>query len=165
MSAPKQLAKRQRLERKHRRKQESLSRRQKQQRSDGGLSNFRNPFATVVGPVGGVKMSAVLEDFVEPLLDQANGYEACSKIFSMGTVAWNAALAPESRRAAMVNSAIDTAMEGASIGDRLGCMELINNLIARKLQHFADYHRPILSFQLNELPDGQYYLTVASEVC
>ena len=165
MSAPKQLAKRQKLERKRRRKHEALRRRQDNRQTALHPSDFLDPFPIASGPIGGIKMSTVLEDFVAPLTDLAEGYDALSKIFSMGLVAWNAALEPENRRGAFVSSAIDAALKDASIEDRLGYRKLIEALIARKLQLFANYRRPILSYHLAELEDGGLHLTVASALC
>ncbi len=109
-------------------------------------------------------MSTVLEEFVAPMFDVAEGYEACSTVISIGIVAWNAALEPDYRRAAFISSAIDAAMKDADIHERLRCKALIENLVVRKLQHFAEYRRPILAFHLNELDDGGFYLSVASAV-
>jgi hypothetical protein len=166
MSAPKQLAKRQKIERKRRRKQEALRRhRQRKQPTALHPTDFFDPVPVACGPIGGIKMSAVLEDFIAPLTELAEDYEAHSNIVSMGVVAWNAALEPEHRRAAFVGCMIDAAMNGATIEDRLTCRELIEDLIARKLQHFANYRRPILSYHLDKLEDGSLYLSVASAVC
>jgi hypothetical protein len=167
MSAPKQLEKQRKLERKRRRKQEVARRRQRRQPADQGLTDFPDfpRFVVTRGPVAGVKMSTVLEDFAAPWIDSAEDYETMLDIYSMAVVAWNAALLPEYRRAAFVASAIDEAMEDASIHDRLTCRQLIEELIARKLQHFVGIDRPILSFQLDQLEDGGFYLSVASGLC
>ncbi len=164
MSAPKQLAKRQKLERKRRRKRElRLIRRKNQQPGwlqPAGLGSI----GMVTGPVGGLKMSTVFEEFVSPLLDSVDGRAECKKLFSIAQVAWNAALEPESRRDAMLDDMIKTAMPMASLEARQGCRELLDSLVARKLESFAKYQRPIFSFQLDELEDGGYYLSVASGV-
>jgi hypothetical protein len=165
MSAPKQLAKRQKLERKRRRKHEALRRRQRRRQADLRPSELFDVFPAVSSPVGGIKMSTVLEDFLAPWADSAENIEAYSTIISMGVVAWNAALEPAHWRAAFVSSAIDAAMKNASIQERLACREFIENLIVRKLEYFAEYHRPILAFQLDELDDGGWYLSVASGLC
>ena len=162
MSAPRQLAKRQRLERKRRRKRETLRRRREKQPPFPSAGDFFDAFPAVSGPVRGIKMSTVLESFVAPLLHQVDGYRAYSTLISMGVVAWNAALEPEYRRTAFVSSAIDAAMKNATLRERLEGRELIEGLIARKLQHFANYQRPILAYQLDELEDGVFYLSVAS---
>ncbi len=165
MSSPRQLAKRQRLERKRRRKQEALRRRHREHPSVLPPIDSPDPFPAVSGPIGGIKMSTVLEDFVAPFIEQVEGFKAYSTLISMGVVAWNAALEPECRRAAFVSSAIDAAMKNAGLHERLTCRELIEHLIARKLRHFAKYRRPILAHQLDELEDGGFYLSVASAVC
>ncbi len=164
MSAPKQLVKRQRLERKRRRKHETLRRRQREWRTGSRASGFCDPLPVFSGPMGGIKMSTVLEEFVEPLTDQVEGHKAYARAISMGIVAWNAALEPESRRAAFVSSAIDAALENPNDEDRLRCREVIEHLIARKLRCFAQYRRPILGYHLDELEDGGLFLSVISAV-
>jgi hypothetical protein len=165
MSAPKQLAKRQKLDRKRQRKREALRRRDKKQSGNGGLLDFLAPFPMVNGPVGGIKMSKVLEDFVEPLADPDLDYDGYEQLLSMAMVAWNAALEPEYRRAFFISSAIDAAMEHASIWERMACRELIEKLVSRKLEYFANFPRPILAFHLEELEDGKRHLSVVSAVC
>jgi hypothetical protein len=165
MSAPRQLIKRQKQERKRRRKQEAIRRRQRKRQAGPTSMDCLDSLSAVRGPVGGIKMSTVLEEFVAPRSDAAEGFEAYSKVLSMGVVAWNAALQPEQQRAAFVSSAIEAAMNAASLHERLMCQELIDDLIARKLRYFARYHRPILAFHLEELDDGGLYLSVASAVC
>ena len=49
-----------------------------------------------VGPLSdGIKMSDVLEEFVEPYLEFAETEEAYRKLLSVAVVAWNVALFPE----------------------------------------------------------------------
>jgi hypothetical protein len=165
MSAPKNIAKRQKIERKKRRKKENQLRRQKKQQTCFGLPNFYDPFPAAFGPIGGVKMSEVLQDFVAPWFDSDLDRAAYERLLSMATVAWNAALQPEYERASFISSMIDAAMSNASIQERLFCREFIEELVLHKLKHFAKYHRPILSFQLTELEDGGWYISVASAVC
>lgn len=167
MSAPKQLEKQRKLERKRRRKQEAARRRQRRQPADQGLADFPS-FPGIFaprGPAARLKMSTVLEDFVEPWTDSTEDYETLAGILSVAIVAWNAALQPAYRREAFVDSAIDEAIQRASIHDRLACRQLIDELIARKLQHFEGIDRPIFSFHLDRLEDGGFYLSVVSGVC
>jgi len=162
MSAPKQLAKRQKLERKRRRKRETRLDRQKKRQTGWYQPDSFGPVGIVGGPVGGIMMSEVLQDFVAPLVNSVDGHAAYQRLFSVAQVAWNAALEPVYRREAIIADAIDEAMPGESQWARQECRELIDWLVARKLERFAKYQRPILSFQLDELDDGGYYLSVIS---
>src|SRR4051812_46828121 len=52
----------------------------------------------VYEPAGREKMSEVLEDFIEPYRDMADGENALRKLLTLALLAWNAALLPEDRR-------------------------------------------------------------------
>jgi hypothetical protein len=166
MSAPKQLAKRQKLERKRRRKRESFLNRKKRQQPCWGRPDFDyEPSLVANGPVGGFKMSDVLQEFASPLIDETADGKTLRRVFSIAVLEWNAALEPVYSRSAFIASGIDGAMKNTEPWERLACRELIESLVARKLAHFARYQRPIMAFQLDELDDGGYYLSVASGVC
>lgn len=107
-------------------------------------------------------MSEVLEHFVEPLADSVEGYDEYKELISIAVIAWNAALEPEYRRTALIGSTIDSVVKDLQY--RLTCRELIERLVARKLEHFAQYRRPILAFQLDVFEDGSFYLSVASTI-
>ena len=154
MSAPKQLIKRRKLERKRLRKRESCLRRNKKQLSSRSEAVFYGPF-------GNLKMSDVLSDFVAPLADECRDRDAYSRLLTLGLVAWNAALRPQSERQGMVEDLIGKGLRDESPYVRRMCREVVDHLIARKLAHFAKYQRPILSFHLEDRGDD-YYLSVMS---
>ena len=162
MSAPKQLAKRQKLERKRLRKQRTRFKRQKRQQACWYQPDGLGPVGFVNGPVGGVKMSEVLDDFVAPLADSADDRADYERLLSLGLVAWNAALEPQHRRKVMIDDVLQEGLRGASLWEQQACREVIDRLVARKLESFAEYQRPIMAFQLDELEDGGYYLSVVS---
>jgi hypothetical protein len=162
MSAPKQLAKRRKLEKKRLRKRETRLRRQKQRGTDWFGPDPLDSTSLICGPVGGVKMSTVLEDFMAPLIECANGWAEYERLFRLGQLAWNVALAPQAAHEGMIDEAVREAMPDASFWAQQECRELLNWLVARKLKSFARYERPILGFQLDELEDGGFYLSVMS---
>jgi hypothetical protein len=162
MSAPKQLAKRQKLERKRLRKRKTRLKRQKERQTSWYESDGFDPIGILNGPVGGLKMSEVLEDFVAPLADSADDRDAYERLYSLGLVAWNAALEPEHRRKAMIDDLLEELLRGADLWERHVCREIVDRLVTRKLESFAEYRRPILAFQFEDLEDGGYYLSVAS---
>ena len=164
MSAPKQIAKRRKLERKRLRKRETRLKRQRKRQTGWYRPDCFEPVAMLNAPVAGVKMSEVLGDFVAPLDDSGHDLAAYERLLSLGQIAWNAALQPEHRREAMIDDMIEKGLPGESPWERQACRELVHKLVARKLESFAKYQRPILAFQLDELEDGGYYLSVASGV-
>jgi len=159
MSAPKSAAKRQKLEKKRRRKQEA---KRKRRRNKGGGPHFDSP-DFLPGPPPPVKMSRVLEDFIEPVIDEGvEDIEVYRRALSIGVLAWNAALRPEAEGQAMVDDVIGKAMRRERPEERAAARELVDFLIERKKRHFAQYRRPILNFEVSELDDGGWYLNVAS---
>jgi hypothetical protein len=74
-------------------------RRRKQKRFEGLERKLRQgPFAAekiVIEPPGQVKMSEVLEAFVEPYIGFADTQEDHRKLLTLAITAWNAALLPE----------------------------------------------------------------------
>lgn len=162
MSAPKQLAKRQKLERKRRRKRENRLKQRNGGQTTWLRSDFLDSSGISNGPVGGLKMSKVFEDFVAPMLESVEGLEAHKRLFLLAQTAWNVALEPEHCHNAMLGEIVDQTLPNASQRVRQYCRELLDWLVARKLDSFAAYQRPILGFQLDELEDGGYYLSVAS---
>ncbi len=162
MSAPKQLAKRRKLERKQLRKRETRLKRQKERQKGWDGPGWLDPVAAFDPPFERTKMSEVLQDFVAPLWDSACDREACEHILMLGIVAWDAALQPQRGREAMINDMIEKGMSAASPSERQACSDTVHWLVARKLKLFAAYQRPIFSFQLDELEDGGYHLSVVS---
>ncbi len=115
----------------------------------------------VYEPAGREKMSAVLEDFVEPyreLVDIEHGFR---NLLNLGMLAWNAALLPEGERQAMIDEMIAAGFTGASRVDRAGARELVEALVRRKQEHFAANRRVIISFELTNRGDD-YHLSIAS---
>jgi hypothetical protein len=162
MSAPKQIAKRQKLERKRLRKRETRLKRQRKRQTSWYRPDCFGPVAMLNAPVGGVKMSEVMGDFVAPMADPGRDRVAYERLLSLGQVAWNVALEPEHRREAMIDDMIEAGLPWGSPWELQACRDLVHRLVARKLESFAKYQRPILAFQLDELEDGGYYLSVAS---
>jgi hypothetical protein len=158
MSKPKSLAKSQKLARKRKRKQEARRRRKRKQH---GFPMERHDFGW--DAPGGVKMSEVLEEFVEPFeqhIDLGNE-RAYRRLLTMGTLAWNAALAPEADGQEMVDDALRKSIpqddpEALAMG-----RQIVDLLIERKKKYFAHFRRPIIDFVLTDV-GGQYHLTVMS---
>jgi hypothetical protein len=116
----------------------------------------------VVAPKGQAKMSEVLEDFVEPYIDEIDDtMEAHQKLFGLATLAWNAALLPEEKRQEMLDDSVETALKEMSARDKQEFRDIMNELIQRKIEHFAEYNRFVIDFELTKAGTG-YHLTVIS---
>ena len=109
-------------------------------------------------------MSDVLSEFVAPEIDSTVVGTDLKTLLSMAQAAWNIALEPESRHERMIDDAIKENMDHPAPLERESCREFLRGLVARKLECFARYQRPIFGFQIDELEDGDYHLTVISGV-
>lgn len=115
----------------------------------------------VKSPKSEVKMSEVLEYFVEPYLEDTDSFEHQDMLFNLAVIAWNMAIMPDEQRQPKIDELITQVMK---IDDPLveqETRELISDLMDRKLEHFPDVHRYIVDFQLEDAGD-QYHLSVAS---
>lgn len=115
----------------------------------------------VQNPQGQVKMSEVLEDFVEPYLEEIEGYEAKCNFIAIAVLAWNLAILPEAARPA-AKEGLQRQSQQKRLPEDQGVLDaLLDELMARKLQYFADNRRLIMDFQFEDIGD-QYHLSVAS---
>lgn len=112
----------------------------------------------VIGrPADGVKMSEVLEAFVEPYKDSAGTKKRYETLLATALIAWNVTLFPEAERASFLDELIDSLPEEA----RQDGKEIIHAMIVRKERFFSRYRRLIVDFEVSDTGSG-WYLTVAS---
>lgn len=109
-----------------------------------------------------VKMSEVLEDFVEPYIDDRLDKHGLEMLFSMGIMAWNIALMPAEKRVEMVNEAFSAIMPASDAADVEFGKDLIEQMVDRKDKFFADNQRMIMNFELQYVSRGEYHISVAS---
>jgi len=145
----------------------SRKRRQKRkQRRFEGLKNKleQGPFRgarIVIEPSGEIKMSEVLEDFVEPYLEFAATEEAYRKLLTLAVIAWNASFLSEEEQRDMLDRVLDEGIPAGSGELKAGLKGIVNELIIRKKTYFSEYTRNIIDFELTDTGTG-YHLTVAS---
>jgi hypothetical protein len=163
MSAPKNKLKQQKMARKRQQEESVRLKRQRKRSAEWSSGNFPiGPNYRFDAP-GGMKMSTVLEEFVEPLADEVEGLEAYRRLLCLGQLAWNAALRGEPERGNMVNEVLSAAMPGAAEEVLSMGRSIVEGLIARKEQHFADFQRPIVGFEVFDTGAG-WRLNVTSAV-
>lgn len=109
-----------------------------------------------------VKMSEVLEDFVDPYIDDRLDKHGLEMLFSMGIMAWNIALMPEKIRVEMVKEAFSSIVPNSDADDIAFGKHLIEQMIERKDKFFADNQRMIMNFELQYVSRGEYHISVAS---
>jgi hypothetical protein len=115
----------------------------------------------VVSPPGEVKMSEVLEDFIEPYREEAQTKEATRRLLTLATIAWNVALFPKPERQWMIDKMITDDLVEGDQKLKAEIQDLIQELIARKNRYFSENKRMIVDFELKKVGSG-YHLSVAS---
>ena len=115
----------------------------------------------IVEPKGAVRMSEVLSEFVEPYLQDAVTEEDYHKVLTLATMAWNASFLPEEQREKMITDVMDKGLPEADAKLKADLRKVVDEMIARKQVHFAEYKRDIVDFELTDTGEG-YHLTVAS---
>lgn len=114
----------------------------------------------VTNPKGEVKMSEVLEEFVDPYLSMAPDQNRREKLFGIAALAWNLANMPEKERQPMIDQMIG-GLKGIDSLAQQDMRDTVDELIERKQTFFAENKRYIMDFQLQDT-GNQFHLSVAS---
>jgi hypothetical protein len=110
-------------------------------------------------PAGAQKMSQVILEFAEPLLEQAEGDTESRNALAFAVLAWNASFMPEDRRQDLVEEHASAFARAG--GDIVAIREVFSELIRRKEEVYADVHRLILGYHVKG-PEGRRSLEVVS---
>lgn len=108
----------------------------------------------------GVKMSEVLEAFIEPYLDPTIIGDKLRKLIGLAITAWNTALLPPKEQEAVLQSSIDDITDDANA--KADLKEILTEMMERKNTYFSEYRRIIIDFKLTELGDGEHLSVVSS---
>lgn len=156
-----QRMKQQRHSEKRRRRR--LRRQKRKQRAFPDLPLEEDILGTklLMEPPGEVKMSEVLEAFVEPFLEFAETTEAMRRLFAVAMLAWNVSFFSEEERQEMIEEFIETAISSPTPEEREDIQEIVAVLLKRKKELFPEYNRKIISFELVDTGE-EYRLLVAS---
>jgi len=112
----------------------------------------------VIGPTSdGIKMSDVLEEFVEPYQQFAETKDAYRKLLTTAIVAWNVMLFPEKERSSRLDELLGTLPERVRKDGR----QIIEELMVRKERFFSQYRRMIIDFEVEDT-GGEWHLSVMS---
>jgi len=149
-------------------KNKSRKRKQSQSRKQNLLRAHARR-ATPILPLGAqlrieprdeLKMSEVLEGFVEPYRGLANTDNGQRVLLHIASLAWNAAILPENERQAVLDQVAANGLPGFQGQAQEELQDLLTNMIARKRALFDDNKRFILSVELTSAEGG--YLSVIS---
>ncbi len=116
------------------------------------------------------KISEVLIDFIQPLLEDTENNEESIMLVEIGIMAWNMSLLPEEQGKTMLQKMLSSDNEqGMNLfkdDDSAAKKEferLMKKLLKRKLKYFAEEKRFITDFQITENGDN-FHLSVASTI-
>jgi hypothetical protein len=106
-------------------------------------------------PAGLEKMSKVIQDFAEPLLEQGSSGEEYRAAFGIAIIAWNLSLLPEAAREQKLTQSIrpELGPQGEAI---------LVTMVQRKLALYPDIQRQILDFELTPMGGDEFHLDVMS---
>lgn len=107
------------------------------------------PKKVFIEPSGPVKMSDVLEAFVEPWYEETDSADEYRRLLMAAILAWNAALLPEDEQQDFVDDIVGS-MPAAYEGAEADLKAILNELIEHKLKYFDEYKRAIIDFELRE---------------
>lgn len=132
------------------------------------------------------KMSAVLLEFIAPYRDKAEDDAALERLISLGVIAWNIALLPESHRENSINEFASKLFTPSRINPRywLGKLKVfgfkaigrkmevsseiadfrsvITEMIERKIHRFDKNRRGIVSYEVNMTSDQLHVFVIST---
>jgi hypothetical protein len=120
------------------------------------VRKFSPPGVSILkDPPGFEKMSKILLDFAQPLLETAENKDQYREGLLIAIIAWNLTCLPEAERMKNLNEHVLKALgeDGASI---------VRLFVQRKLALYPDIQRHILDFELVDQGNGRANLNVIS---
>ena len=120
-----------------------------------------NKDVVLVGQVG-EKMSEVILDFAEPLLENVEGNEGTEKTMCMAILVWNISLMPKDEQKNAIEDILNNLCKD-ELGLRKDMEDVINMLIERKKKYFSKNKRFIINYEIGT-KNGKPWLNVASTV-
>ncbi|RMD51860.1 MAG: hypothetical protein D6828_06580 [Nitrospirae bacterium] len=114
----------------------------------------------VVDSKGGVKMSEVLEAFVEPYIELADTEEKFRELVSIAVAAWNTSLLPKEVR----EEIIENVLVGFPEEIQKNAIQILEGFIRRKELYFSEYKRAIVDFEIAATKKGYNIVVVSMSV-
>ena len=107
------------------------------------------------------KMSEVIVDFAEPLLNTIDDDELFEEVLSFASICWNISLLPENEQKQMAQSLVND-IGKSDILKRLKVEDDIRMLLERKKAFFADDRRMLIDFKVIEGKDSRRLLAMSA---
>jgi len=108
------------------------------------------------------KMSDVLLDFAEPLLDRVEGPAATEDAIGLAVLAWNAAFFPAPLQVEFIEDTVASLVGTLLEEDAEFFRGILAALVLRKMTEFADVRRFIFDFEVTRERSGGLHLAVSS---
>jgi hypothetical protein len=101
-------------------------------------------------------MSEVILDFLAPYAEYAQTHDEQKKLVSLGIVAWNIALMPEDDHKQEIDAWVREVFPDKNRHRQAqrAMQDTMNDLVAHKLQYFADSQHYIVGFDLKNTSQG-----------
>jgi hypothetical protein len=108
------------------------------------------------------KMSEIIIDFAQPLLDAATNAQAQKQAITTAIIGWNLSLFPKKEQVAQIEE-IKNLLNSSTNSDQLRneAIEIFNFLLARKKSLYPEINRLVVDYELIETPKG-FHLNVVS---
>jgi|GEM_PF-1435665 len=107
------------------------------------------------------KMSEVLLDFAEPLIDKCKDDKAFYNALQICAIAWNSSFLSPEERNKLIDESFNKYINDNE--DREIAKEILSKMLERKQKKFPDIKRMIMDFQIS-YKDGQQHLFVTSSL-
>lgn len=108
-----------------------------------------------------VKMSTVLQQFVEPYEVFCYTEEAMNQLLQIGVLAWNLANTPPKQKKARRKTALAYMKDAVTAEGVDKACDFLDTLLQRKKELFPDDRRFIVDFQLEYTAKGFYHISAA----
>ncbi len=156
-SQKKRIQERKRLKKAISDSQENLLQRVKDQSIDGGRE-------LLIAPPNMTKMSEIIIDYAQPLLNVAKNDEEQKKAISIAIAIWNLSLYPKEMQSEYIGK-ITEIMTASRKDSELSEneKEVLNFLMKRKKTLFPEIKRVILDYEYVETPKG-FHINVVSNI-
>ena len=123
------------------------------------LANEQTQFP--LGNISARKLSEVVLEFGEPLINEVKGTESEESAIKMSVIFWNASLLPQQKALEIMKSDFDNLANGihALIS---GFHSMFNMMYDRKQNYFSTDNRFIVDYSLEKNRDGFYFQVVST---
>ena len=123
---------------------------------------FKDKNPVFVERIDQVKMSEVIIDFSEPLLNECRNFEEEKKALSLAMFVWNLSLIPKRKQAKSIKEICSETLS-LDKDEMKDFMETIKFLLNRKKEFFNNNSRFIMDYQISPNHES-FHLNVASTI-